>query len=276
MAYQIYTTSYYDTLSGICNLMRCNVSDVIRMNPQWNEEYNSSVSDLLIKSQTTGDRLPSGLRIKLPYGNTGARETQDVTYDVHRQMRPYSVTDVQGDRGFHDVMRSRSYAASATSTWRDFHCSMYTLVDGRVQYSRTLPVYPNEFSDNNSASFSSVGILGRSVDYQIYQGSSRDVSLVLNLHEELCEDTNYIHELVAIFESACYPQYVSGIVKVPEICLIIGSHLKIRGILSSCSATWKAPIINGKLVNCDLSVSIKETTGPYSMSQVAAKGAYRG
>lgn len=277
MAYQVYITAYHETLAGICNTMQCSVSEVIRVNSQWSDKYNSSIGDLLAKYQITGEKLPKDLKIKIPLNNTGALEFKDVTYDVHQRMEPSAYSSGFTDNsGVHNSMRYRAGTYSVTDSWSNFHCSMYTLVDGKVQYSRALPIYPNEFSDSNSANFSSVGILGRSVDYQIYQGSSRDVSMTLQFHEELCSNVNYIHDLVAVIESACYPQYANGIVKVPEVCFIIGSHLKIRGILTSTSATWKAPIIDGKLVNCDMSVSIKETTGPYSMSQVASKGAYRG
>lgn len=56
----------------------------------------------------------------------------------------------------------------------------------------------------------------------------------------------------------------------------MGSQFKVRGILESCSATWKTPVIDGKMVNCDLSVSVKETSGPWSHDDIKSIGGFRG
>lgn len=171
---------------------------------------------------------------------------------------------------------SSSGLSSSPQGPRKFNCYFYTLVGGSAQVVYYLPVYPNEFSDSNHAEFSSSTPLGRSVAYQNYNTSSRSCSFTLQLHEELCDDYSYIHRLVAMIQSACYPSYSTNIVKPPEICFVIGKQFKIRGILTDCSAQWKAPIIDDNLVNCDLSIGIQETTGPYSKSTIASKGGYRG
>lgn len=293
--YFVYTTDGHETLSGICNTQLCSVSEVLRINTQ---PYDStkSVSDLLVEIQKTpGSLLPSGLGIRIPYSNSGGlqyinngsqsthedigRLTSDDASDTtnyHQKLLQQAQSAVAEPRyNYHSVLRSLSSSSVGNDSWKNFNCYMYTLTNGAVKYQRSLPVYPNEFSDTNNSNFNAVSLLGRSVDYQIYNGSSRDVSFVLQMHEELCSNANYIHDLVAVIESACYPEYGNGIVRVPEVCFVIGSHFKCRGILTSTSANWKAPIIDGKLVNCDLSVSIRETTGPYAMSQIASKGAYR-
>lgn len=140
-----------------------------------------------------------------------------------------------------------------------------------------LPVFPQEFNDTNTAHFSPTNILGRSVQYQTYNSSSRTLSFSLKLHEELCDDYNYIHRLAAVLQSACYPNYAqNGSVDPVEILLVIGAQVKIRGILNSTNESWSSPIIDDKLVSCTIALNITETTGPYSQSSVAYAGSIRG
>lgn len=246
------------TLSAICKELSCS-RDQILLACQTKEITTGQnklevLSDYLIRLDLSGEKIPRGVEIYIRQSNSGGLERRLTKYNAERILRNISTE----------------------STGKDFNCYMYVLLNGVSRSVWDLPVYPQEFSDNNSANFSPVSLLGRSVDYQIYQGSSRDVSFTLQLHEELCSDYQYIHRLVAQIQSACYPGYSNGIVKVPEVFFSIGSQFKIRGILSSCGATWKAPIIDGHLVNCDLSLSIKETSGPYSQGDIASKGGKRG
>lgn len=265
--YTIYTANGSETLASICRQLSVAAFDVIRIN-------EATTSQTLLRYQMSGEVLPRGFYFKAPISNTGMIETNDESYEIYESLGGLGGTEfTSGYSGVHSKMKGRS---SGNQAWKDFNCSVYTLLNGVPGPAWSLPVYPQEFSDNNSGNFSSQSILGRSVDYQIYQGSSRSVNFTLNLHNELSDDYGYVHDLVAYIESACYPGYSSGIVQVPEICFIIGSQFKIRGVLESCSATWKSPIIDGKLVNCDLSISIKETTGPYSNSQVKSMGGKRG
>lgn len=145
--------------------------------------------------------------------------------------------------------------------------------------SMYLPVFPDEVTDSNGVNFSPTNILGRSVSYQTYSSSSRDVNFSLELHEEIVPQSypsyDYVRNLVAFIQSAEYPEYASGQVNPYEIEFVIGTHIKIRGILKNCGATWKKPLIDGKLVHCVLNISVTETTGPYSSSEIRNVGAYR-
>lgn len=181
-----------------------------------------------------------------------------------------TIFKIPGVRGAYNENFTSQLRPSVTGVKR-FNCYFMKYANGdQVKDVMYLPVYPQEFSDTNSAQFTAEPVLGRSVDYQIYNGSSRSVSFTLQLHEEIVNgDYDYIHRLVSEIESANYPEYASGKVKPPEIAFNIGSHFSIRGILESCSANWKAPIVDGRMVNCDLSLGIKETTGPYKMSKIA-------
>lgn len=279
------------TLTMICNILGCSKSDLITLNSQSYKD-GMTVGQYLQLSDLKGEIVESGLTFKIPVGLTGGvntkysayrnlstllttKDSSDTKYNVHKSLKSYA--DYSGSyfgdgAKSHQFLRDRLEGASV----KHFTCFMYALLNGRHLDSWYLPVYPNEFSDSNRPNFSQVGILGRSVDYQIYQGSSRDVSFTLQMHEELCSDYDYIHNLVTYIESACYPGYAGGIVQVPEIYFNIGSQFKIRGIITNCSANWKAPVIDGRLVNCDLSIGITETTGPYELSQVKSMGGRRG
>lgn len=152
------------------------------------------------------------------------------------------------------------YGDTYTKTW-DCYATIFHGNEMRTYY---LPVIPQEVSESTSAEFSPVSMFGRSVKYQVYSGSSRSLSFTLDLHEELVENNyNYIHQLVAAFQSACYPRYNSGSVTPPEILVNIGKQFRIKGILGDCGATWSPPIINNKFIHCNLSLSVEETTGPY-------------
>lgn len=276
-------------LSAICTFLSCNKSDLVTLNSQ---EYSSglTVGQFLQQLDLKGSTLPKGLEFRVPVGLTGGVNTRysshsqlsslvttidgkDTKYNVSKSYENLARTNTLEDRRGTDL----SGLASNYTTGKDFNCYFSILADGSVTYGpKSLPVYPNEFSDSNSSNFSPQSLLGRSVDYQVYQGSSRNVSFTLSMHEELCRNYDEIHSIVAAIESACYPQYSTNIVKVPEIMFNIGSQFKVRGILTGCSASWKAPIIDGKLVNCDLAINITETTGPYSQSQVRSSGGRRG
>lgn len=286
-----YLSNGLRTLSSICSLLDCSRTQVLQacktktIIDEDGEEVN--LANYLILYDLKGQRIPEGVEIYYKVTNSGGLENPIAKYDVEKltQLSPSGFSETH-QNFFESATRSTLAKRSGnhsgmvgftanTLTNKNFNCYMYTLLNGSANSVWSLPVYPQEFNDTNSANFSSVSLLGRSVDYQIYQGSSREVSFTLQLHEELSSDYGYIHRLVAQVESACYPGYSGGIVKVPEIYFSIGSQFKIRGILTGCSASWKAPIIDGKLVNCDLSVSVKETTGPYTMSDIASKGGSR-
>lgn len=287
--YKVYTSTGLQTLSTICSINGCSKSSLITLNRQTYGNSYTTLGQYLQSLDLQGQMIPAGIGIRIPVPLTGGVNTQ---YSAHADLSALSTTITGSDTKYnatplrnlamkpttsktgnsHSILSGR---AGNYTTGKDFNCFVSVLLNGLNQGAWSIPVYPQEFSDTNTPSFASQNLLGRSVDYQIYNGSSRSVSFVLNLHEELCTDYTYIHSLVAYIESAAYPGYSSGIVQVPEIMFNIGSQFRTRGILESCTATWKAPIVNGKMVNCDLSIGVHETYGPYSQSQVKSMGGYR-
>lgn len=278
------------TLTMICSITGCNKQDLYVLNNT--SKYNNELTmrQYLQSLDLKGSKVPAGVSFKVPVGLTGGVNTK---YSLSKNPTTLTTTDNNTDTKYnvHKLLSGRAnspqkFSGSGTNSLggrasnyaltQNFNSYFYTLLDGsRVGATRYLPIYPNEIADTTSSNFNAVSLLGRSVDYQIYQGSSRSVSFTLNLHEELCSDYDEIRSLVAEIESACFPGYSGGAVQAPEIVFKISNHLSIRGILTSCTANWKAPIIDGRLVNCDLSVSVTETTGPYSMQSVRSSGGQR-
>lgn len=147
----------------------------------------------------------------------------------------------------------------------------WRIVNNKYNKSVPLPVAPEEVTDSNSAEFNSETMMGRSVSYQLYESSSREISFTLQLRADLIATTEgvtpeeHIYRIVSLIESCCYPNYnESEATTPPEVAFQIIGQFFIRGVLKSCSASWSPPIINGKYVNCNLSLSVQETTGPYS------------
>ena len=289
----IYESDGTKTLSDICKEYNVEVTSVLNNNGQsvtlsllesHPEKYGKYMctKSLLSEYSLSNSKLPVGLEVRVPSLSTGGTSAlEGLTYDVAEGT---SIDELIAERvklrtsTYNVDALPSNYTTVGNKTFKDFDCCFWLYRDGvRLLNTYYLPVFPQEFSDSNSAVFSAQSMLGRSVDYQVYNSSSRSVSFTLQFHEELVPDNlDYVHEIVARIESACYPEYSNSVVQPPEIEFQIGSHFRIRGILESCSAAWKAPIIDGKLVNCDLSVCVRETSGPYKMSEIAAMKGYRG
>lgn len=246
---------------------------------------NSSIKKQLISYNKKSRKIPKGTPLVIPdkdknkpkYSlmsvssvNSSIKSINDATMGVppkNSRIRVSNPTRNVRPRSFNNLLNPRN---------KHFTSFFYRIKDGVPQTPCQLPVIPEEFSESNSANFNSVSMMGRSVDYQIYEGSSRSVSFSLRLHEELYVSTSSkyenIHNIVSLIESCCYPIYdraAYNYAAPPEIAFQIGKQFYIRGILTNCSATWHTPIIDDQFVWCDLSIGITETTGPYSMDEIS-------
>lgn len=242
---------------------------------------------------TNNLNIVTGLVFSIPYKNNGGvRETG--TYLLSNTGIPKMLTNrenlntVKALTGIHWKDKLSGANVGLQGTLATTHSSYFQRIEpGEKHTLAYLPVIPQEFSDSNSATWSSVSMMGRSVDYQIYSGSSRTVSFTLQLHQELYNDTvgtttDNIYNLVQLIESCNYPFYSSNNwAGPPQVVFKIGEQFYIKGILESCTTNWKAPFDDkGRYMCCDLSVSVKETTGPYSALDIgqnagAGLGGYR-
>lgn len=223
---------------------------------------NNTVSDYL-SLKSNNDILVTGLVLQIPvedrYENSYNINTNTVLSPPSNKITVLGTSKLKGKK-------------------KELNCFFQRIVNGVIKDVCYLPVIPQEFSDTNSPNFNSVAMMGRSVEYQIYNSTSRSVSFTLQLHEEIAPDSgttslgnyDYVHNVVDLIESCCYPDYDSqgAVNHPPEVLFNIGNQFRIRGVLESCSATWTTPFTDGKYVNCNLNLSVKETTGPYSSSEI--------
>lgn len=296
--WSLITCDGVSSLSKICQIHQVNLLDIVNANTgeeSPDTSYRSMREYLVSKVFKPIER---GVVLKIPCQSSGGVSSEQddkyyaflAQYDQivntrtpDRRVPPNSpdylslVTKAASTSTLKHPGISRSAYTPISSNWKSLGCSVTILAGGSPQGVYILPVFPQEFSDNNSVVFNSETLFGRSVDYQTYVNSGRDVSFILTLHEELCPNNyGYVREVVAKIQSACYPAYSSGgLVDPPEVKFVIGNQFKIRGVLKGVSASWKGPIIDKRLVNCDLGISIQETTGPYSMADVAKMKGYR-
>lgn len=255
---------------------------------------DSTVKDYLTICNKNNLKVVTGLVINIPYKNNGGvRETG--TYLLSSKNIPkdslllikenLKKIDSKLDAQWHNYQTKGTTDVTKKITYESY----FKRVEPNDKHKEAyLPVIPQEFSDSNSAAWSSVSLMGRSVDYQIYSGSSRTVSFTLQLHQELYNDsigtkTDNIYNLVQLIESCNYPFYseANDWAGPPQVIFKIGEQFYIKGILDGCTANWKAPFDEqGRYMCCDLNVSVKETTGPYSAEDIgkdkgAGLGGYR-
>lgn len=250
------------------------------------EPYNYSVKSYLKDTVKFNIPVVSGLEIFIPYKTNGDL-IKDLNLGNNLSLYDYSYEK----SGPNNLYTNKSFASKlsvkglSTGSYvpPKYFTSIFYRVDRRGSGQLDpvqLPVIPQEFSESNQAKFNPVSMMGRSVDYQIYEGSSRSVSFTLQLHEELFtpgKGYNNIHNIVGLIQSCCYPFYGNSnndYARPPEVVFIIGKQFYIRGILTSCSATWVPPLVNDRYVNCNLSIGVQETKGPYSADEVAKMKGY--
>lgn len=127
-------------------------------------------------------------------------------------------------------------------------------------YNINLPVYPDEISDNFSASWSTQQIVGRSSPISAYTGTDfRRVSFSVDLHRELLSEsgnpTGKMETLLRTLEKSVYPEYLSQGLMPPVATFRFGDFYA-RGYVESVSFTWKKPIINNQYMVAATSISM--------------------
>lgn len=298
------------TLARLSQKYQVSIEEILNSNKNPSNLRSIETVSTILNKLRPNQKIDSGLIITIPKKSSGSLERKKIHYGYSTILNDginYNVNDNSdslnqlADNGvnynvndnsnslaqlandginYNNQNRyNRSYnlgSQNIVPALGNINCHVHILKNGSDLGLYYLPVYPQEVSETNSGEFNSVSTLGRSVSGQVYNTSSRQLSLSLQLHEELVPgNLDYIHKLVAVLESACYPEYSNGIVETPEIVLVIGDQFRVRGILTSCSSTWSTPIIDDQYVQCQVSLGITETTGPYSMSEIRKMKAYR-
>ena len=124
--------------------------------------------------------------------------------------------------------------------------------------SSELPCYPDEISENQSAVWSDVQIMGRSSPLTAYTGTGfRSVSMSFDLHREMENGNNSIENVLRIIRKSVYPEYQEkGLI--PPTTIIGFGKFMVRGVVRSYSYTWKKPIIDNDYQVCSVSIQIDD------------------
>jgi len=127
---------------------------------------------------------------------------------------------------------------------------------------KNLPCYPDEVSNQVSASWQEQSIIGRTGNLVAYTGTSDiQTSFNFDLHREhpilgLSDSSGKeIDSLITLIKSGCYPRYGSNMLYPPVTTFKFGD-LWVRGRLLSVSDSWKKPIVNGSYTICTISVQM--------------------
>lgn len=267
-------------------------------------EFNTTVEEIM-RVNNVSPPFPTYIRdlprdviengtIKMPYVTNG-RQTFENYYNTASQTLGIEYETAQE----YEEETLRNYTARYYSS-KDFNDAnikpgkylpaCYIIIAGKQW---TFPGYPESVSDSNVANYSPTSILGRSEPFQYYTGSGpRTVSVDFEMHAEMMPegyDTNldYIYRLVSAIESACYPNYGSGIAAT-YVEFVVANNIRIRGIVSNVSTKYSGvildmgdadtsnPISYPKYSSVNISFSVTEVTGtPFSQAQVATLGGYR-
>ena len=257
------------------------LSELIEANKTNYDSEGHPISDMIKEYNLTNTEFPEGTKLNLPETTAGGLSEDSVQskyYEVIQQISDDELGSEHATGRFSQNYLKSNLLGYAAKGNMDGAGSFTILANGQgTNLSFPLPVYPQKFTDSNHITYSDISVLGRSVAYRVYNYSGRSCSFDLELHEDLFKSPGYLRQIVRIMQSACYPQYSSaGAVAAPEVIITVGKQFKVRGVLSSdISVTWQAPIVEDNYTNCSLSISIDETTGPYSMSEISQMGGNR-
>lgn len=135
-----------------------------------------------------------------------------------------------------------------------------------------IPLLPDSLSEEYSAQFDDIQVLGRSTPYAGYGGGGpRSVSIDLPIHVDYSEG-QYL-DIIEKLKALPYPEY-GNYIEPPKIYLKIGDFIAIIGYCDSVSVNWEKPYgddMNGNKVyyKADVSLSINEALKyPHSASDI--------
>lgn len=174
---------------------------------------------------------------------------------------------------------------------------IYTPIDNYIYLYHTdtlliLPTYPEEITDNSSASFATTFPLTRSAPIYSYQYSGpRSMMIALNMHREMMNQVNYglstafldpgddyVDALVKQIQAAVLPNYAasSKMVDPPMVAIRFGEDVYCKGVINgTIGVQYALPILkNGKYAQANVSFTISEVE-PYDAIMAMEVGSYR-
>lgn len=127
-----------------------------------------------------------------------------------------------------------------------------------------IPAYPESVKDTIGVSWSQeMTTVNHYEPVQTFKNSGpRTVSCTFKLHQAMWtggDDSATCDALVALMESACYPDYSTQASEPPMVTLVIGASIQINGVMTAFDKTYQGPISEvGKYDEVIISVTITE------------------
>lgn len=120
----------------------------------------------------------------------------------------------------------------------------------------TLPCYPDQISESQSANWSQSQPLGRSSPISTFTGTGyRTFGLNFRLHREMVNgDEEYIDRILVELRRSVFPFYVEKGLQPPVTTFQFGKF-RCKGYVESVSFSWQKPIIDGYYQCCDVSLN---------------------
>ena len=141
-----------------------------------------------------------------------------------------------------------------------------TLYSSLANDSIDFPVYPEEFSDERSADYTTMpDLLYQYEPWQIYKGSGPTVkNFTFEFHRDMWTGDHRdgkANQLVRFCQACCYPEYNGSVVNSGYVTLYIMGKPVISGVMTKCTPDWSGPIgQDGFYLMCKLTISITEVS----------------
>ena len=140
-----------------------------------------------------------------------------------------------------------------------------------------IPTWPESVKDSIGVAWSQEMTTNNHYEpVNTYKNSGpRVVSCTFKLHRAMWtgDESDDCEQLVALMESACYPDYEKQSAEPPECCLIIGNSIQIVGIMTSFEKTYQGPVSEAvKYDEVIVSISITEVSQNVLSTQAVRGG----
>ena len=188
-----------------------------------------------------------------------------------------TVTNIQ-DLGL--VSRnSDENAQSNPMNWFNIPLDKITLYSSLTGGSINIPAYPEEYSDERVANYTTMpDLLYQYEPWQMYQSSGpRSNTFEFHLHRDMWTGNHTdgkANDLIRFCEAQCYPIYNGSSVVSPTVTLYVNGSALITGIMTNVGVNWSGPIgHDGWYLEFTLSLTIVEvSTTTLDHSAVLSKG----
>lgn len=150
--------------------------------------------------------------------------------------------------------------------WFRLPWGMVTLYSSLSSDSVDFPVYPEELSDNRSATYDTMpDLLYQYEQWYVYKNSGpRTNTVTFTLHRDIFSGNHLdgqCEKLIRFCEANLYPEFRGSVINTATVILYIAGKPWMTGILTDVKQQWSGPIgHDGFYLVCELTLSITEVS----------------